>query len=131
MRTFIVVSGVLDDGTAAKKARKLCGDQKSVNKAGYEVVRTAFEGPLGASKGLGGGMELGLPMTLTILVLTAGMFAFANWRGRQPAQPLKVRMVNYHVVQIICVVVVLLMVAHLVTLLSGQPLAPRGGGGRF
>ena len=36
-------------------------------------------------------------------------------------------MVNYHVVQIVCVVVVLLMVAHLVTLLSGQPLTPRGG----
>jgi hypothetical protein len=55
------------------------------------------------------------------------MFGFANWRGRQPAQPLKVRMVNYHVVQIICVVVVLLMAAHLVTLIAGQPLTPRGG----
>ena len=73
-------------------------------------------------------MELNLPVTLTILVLTLGMFAFANWRGRQPAQPLKVRMVNYHVVQIICVVVALLMFAHLATLLFGQPpLAPRGG----
>ena len=76
-------------------------------------------------------MELSLPVTLVILVLTAGIFGFANWRGRQPAQPLKVRMINYHVVQIICVVVVLLMVAHLVTLLSGQPLPTRGGGRRF
>ena len=66
-------------------------------------------------------MELSLPVTLTILVLTAAMFAFANWRARQPAQPLKVRMINYHVVQIVCVVVVLLMVAHLMTLFSGQP----------
>ena len=71
-------------------------------------------------------MELSLPLTLTILVITAAMFAFANWRARQPAQPLKVRMVNYHVVQMICIVVVLLMAAHLVTLLSGQP-----KGGRF
>jgi cytochrome b561 len=76
-------------------------------------------------------MELSLPVTLTILALTLGMFAFAYWRGSLPAQPLKVRMVNYHVVQIICVVVVLLMVAHLVTLVSGQPLPPRGGGRRF
>lgn len=68
-------------------------------------------------------MELSLPVTLTILVLTAAMFVFANWRGRQPAQPLKVRMINYHVVQIFCVVVVLLMAAHLVTLLSGQPMS--------
>jgi hypothetical protein len=74
-------------------------------------------------------MELNLPVTLTILVLTLGMFAFANWRARQPAQPLKVRMVNYHVVQMICIIVVLLMAAHLVTLFSGQPLTPRGGGG--
>jgi hypothetical protein len=70
-------------------------------------------------------MELNLPVTITILVLTMGMFAFANWRGRQPAQPLKVRMINYHVVQIVCVVVVLLMAAHLVTLLAGQPLSGR------
>jgi hypothetical protein len=70
-------------------------------------------------------MELSLPVTLTILVLTGAMFAFANWRARQPAQPLKVRMINYHVVQIICVVVVLLMVAHLMTLFSGQPASGR------
>jgi len=69
-------------------------------------------------------MELSLPVTLAILVLTGGMFAFAYWKASQPAQPLKVRMINYHVVQIICVVVVLLMVAHLVTLITGQ--APRG-----
>jgi hypothetical protein len=70
-------------------------------------------------------MELSLPVTLTILILTAAIFAFANWRARQPAQPLKVRMINYHVVQIVCVVVVMLMVAHLVTLFSGRP--PNGG----
>ncbi len=72
-------------------------------------------------------MELSLPLTLTILVATMGLFAFAYWRGSRPAEPLKVRMVNYHVIQIACIVVVLLMVAHLVTLFFGQPLTPRGG----
>jgi cytochrome b561 len=76
-------------------------------------------------------MELSLSVTLAILVLTLGMFAFANWRGRQPAEPLKVRMINYHVVQIGCVIVALLMMAHLATLLSGQPLTPVPGGRRF
>ena len=76
-------------------------------------------------------MELSLTATLGILVLTVAMFAFAYWRGSQPAQPLKVRMVNYHVVQIVCVVVVLVMAAHLVTLLSGQPSAAPIGGRRF
>ena len=69
-------------------------------------------------------MELSLPVTLTIVVLTMGMFAFANWRGRQPAQPLKVRLVNYDVVQLVCLVLLLLMLAHLVTLLSGNAPAP-------
>ena len=76
-------------------------------------------------------MELSLPVTVTILVLTLGMFAFANWRGRQPAQPLKVRMINYHVVQIGCVVVALLMLAHLATLLTGQPMTTMPRGRRF
>ena len=74
-------------------------------------------------------MELSLPLTLTILALAMGLFAFAYWRGSRPAEPLKVRMVNYHVIQIACVVVVLLMVAHLVTLFSGRP--PTGGGRPF
>jgi hypothetical protein len=72
-------------------------------------------------------MELGLTMTLTIVVLTMAMFAFAVWRARQPAEPLKVRMINYHVVQIACLVVLLLMLAHLVTLLTGRSL--QGGQG--
>lgn len=76
-------------------------------------------------------MELSLPVTLTILVITLGVFGFANWRGRQPAEPLKVRMINYHVVQIVCIVVVLLMAAHLLTLLSNQPAAAPGVGRRL
>jgi L-asparagine transporter-like permease len=72
-------------------------------------------------------MELSLPITLTIAVLTMAMFAFATWRARQPAEPLKVRMINYHVVQIACLVVLLLMLAHLVTLLTGgSPQGRRG-----
>ena len=72
-------------------------------------------------------MELNLPVTLSIVILTMAMFAFANWRARQPAQPLKVRMVNYHVVQIVCLVVLLLMLAHLMTLLTGTEFQGRRG----
>jgi len=64
-------------------------------------------------------MEMNLPVTLAIVGLTAVLFAFAGWRARQPSQPLKVRMVNYHVVQIVCIVVILVMGAHLITLLTG------------
>jgi hypothetical protein len=73
-------------------------------------------------------MEMNLPVTLAIVALTGAIFAFAFWRAKQPAEPLKVRMVNYHVVQIVCVVVILVMAAHLVTLLFGAPLT--GGAGQ-
>ena len=36
-------------------------------------------------------MNLSLTATLVVVVLSLGMFGFANWRARQPAQPLKVR----------------------------------------
>ena len=71
---------------------------------------------------------MSLPITLTVLVLTLALFGFAMWRAKQPAQPLKVRMVNYHVVQIVCVVVILVLAAHLVTLIVGTPITGQGGG---
>ena len=75
-------------------------------------------------------MELTLPMTLAIVALTVAVFVLASWRARQPAQPLKVRMVNYHVVQIVCIVVILVMSAHLITLLFGVSLGGQPLGGR-
>jgi hypothetical protein len=72
-------------------------------------------------------MDLSLTATLAIVVLTFAVFGFANWRARQPAQPLKVRMIDYHVVQMVCIVVILLMAAHLVTLIAGRPVTGQGG----
>ena len=74
-------------------------------------------------------MDLSLTATLAIVVLTFAVFGFANWRARQPAEPLKVRMINYHVVQMVCVIVILLMAAHLVTIFAGRPIT--GGGSQF
>ena len=74
-------------------------------------------------------MDLSLTATLAVVVLTFGVFGFANWRSRQPAEPLKVRMINYDLVQMVCIVVILLMAAHLVTIFAGRPLT--GGGQSF
>lgn len=73
-------------------------------------------------------MELSLIATLAITALAMGIFGFASWRAKQPAQPLKVRMVNYHVIQFASIVVVLLMAAHLVTLFAGHPVTGQAGG---
>lgn len=74
-------------------------------------------------------MDLNLPITVTIIAFIGVVFAFANWRARQPAQPLKVRMVNYHVVQMACIVLLLIMAAHLVTLWAGRPMTGQAPGG--
>ncbi len=66
-------------------------------------------------------MELDLPFTLIIVALTGGLFWFATVRAKKPAEPLKVRFINYHVVQLACIVVILVMAAHLMTLMSSLP----------
>ena len=66
-------------------------------------------------------MELSLTVTLIIVALTGGLFWFATTRAKKPAEPLKVRYINYHVVQLGCIVVILVMAAHLMTLVSGRP----------
>jgi hypothetical protein len=76
-------------------------------------------------------MDLSLTTTLAVVVLMFAVFGFANWRARQPAEPLKVRMINYHVVQMVCIVVILLMAAHLVSLITGRPFTGQQGGTAF
>ena len=66
-------------------------------------------------------MELDLPFTLIIVALTGGLFGFATVQAKKPAEPLKVRFINYHVVQLACIVVILVMAAHLMTLMSSLP----------
>jgi hypothetical protein len=77
-------------------------------------------------------MDLNLPVTLTIVALIVALFAFANWRARQPAEPLKVRMITpgmYNVLQMACIVLLLVMAAHLLTLWAGHPLTGQQPGG--
>jgi hypothetical protein len=76
-------------------------------------------------------MYLSLTVTLIVVAMTAGVFGFANWRARQPPEPLKVRMINYHVVQMACIVVLLLMISHLLTLYFGHPVTGQQSGGQF
>jgi hypothetical protein len=61
---------------------------------------------------------LGLPLTLTILMMAIGLFAYASWRAWRPVDPLKPRMINYAYVQFIAIFVVLLMGAHILTLMG-------------
>jgi uncharacterized protein (DUF983 family) len=66
-------------------------------------------------------MTLDLPATLAILFAGLAAFGFSAWRASRPPNPLKVRMINYHLIQIITIIVLLLMLAHLATLFFGHP----------
>ena len=69
---------------------------------------------------------MNLETTLAVLFAALAAAAFANWRERRPRDLGRPPLVSYTAIQVIAVVVVILMLAHLVSLLTGQPLRGRG-----
>ena len=59
--------------------------------------------------------------TISGLAFGILVFAWANWRARQPVKIGTVRMVPYTAIMFAALVVVLLMVAHVMTLLGLKP----------
>jgi len=72
---------------------------------------------------------MSLTVTLTVVILIMMLFGFATWRARQPADPLKIRLikVNYHVVQIFCIVAFMYLVVHLAGFFGMSPSGQQGG----
>jgi uncharacterized membrane protein YidH (DUF202 family) len=68
---------------------------------------------------------MGLTATLTLLVLALAVAGFANWQERRPRPLGNPPLVPYTAIQMVAVVVIILMLAHVVSLLSGQPLIGR------
>jgi len=71
---------------------------------------------------------MSLAVTLVVLALAGAVFGFANWRSRRPRAPGEVSLVPWTAVQFLAAVAVLLMLAHLVTLMTGRPFAGRYAG---
>ena len=71
---------------------------------------------------------MSLAATLVVLVAAAVVFGFANWRSRRPRMPGEVSLVPWTGVQFLAAVAIVLMLAHLVTLLTGRPFAGRYSG---
>ena len=69
-----------------------------------------------------------LGVTIASLAISLAVLGLANFMSRRPAKPGSVRMVPYHAVQFLALVAVLLMLAHLVSLLTGTPFTGRLGG---
>ena len=68
---------------------------------------------------------MSLATTLIILVAALLLVALANWRERRPRALGKPALFSYPAVQMIGIVIAILMIAHLVSLLIGQPLRGR------
>jgi hypothetical protein len=67
-----------------------------------------------------------LEPTLAVLFVALAVVVLANWRERRPREFGRPPPVPYAAIQMIAVVVAILMLAHLVSLLTGQPLRGRG-----
>lgn len=68
-----------------------------------------------------------LPVTITILILAGMAAGWANWRSRKPYVPGNPPLIPYGAVQFVGILVIMLMVAHLLTLLTGKPFTGRRG----
>ena len=68
-----------------------------------------------------------MSLTVTLLLLAAALtlIAFANWRERQERPIGKAPLISYPALQMIGIVLAVLLIAHLVSLLIGQPLRGR------
>lgn len=62
-----------------------------------------------------------LPETLAALTAFGALFGFATWRGGRPHEPGRLPLVPMGVVQFVALVGAVLMLAHVVTLLTGTP----------
>ena len=65
--------------------------------------------------------------TLAVLAGAALLFAFAWWQDKRERTPGQVSLIPYTMIQIFAVVTCLVMLAHLVTLISGAPFKGRFG----
>ena len=68
---------------------------------------------------------MGLTATLIVLGAAVAVAVAANWRERRPGPVGNPPLVSYTAIQIVAMVVVVLMVAHLVSLLTGHQLTSR------
>lgn len=65
--------------------------------------------------------------TLIILAAAAAVFAVATWQHRRPYVPGRVWAPPWLAIMSVTLVVIILMLAHLVTLWTGTPFAGRSG----
>ena len=69
--------------------------------------------------------EIELVITIVIMLVELGTIAYCYYKAKQPADPLKPRLINYPLVLILVALVFLATIAHVVTLATGKQVKPR------
>jgi uncharacterized membrane protein YidH (DUF202 family) len=68
---------------------------------------------------------MSLTATLVLLAASLAVVGLANWRERQPKQLAKTSLFSYPLIQMVGLVIAILMVAHLISLMTGHQLQGR------
>ena len=68
-----------------------------------------------------------LAVTLIALAAVVALFVIAYVRAHRPIEPGRPRMVPWFGIQMVCLVLIVVLLAHLVSLLTGTPLVSRRG----
>jgi len=68
---------------------------------------------------------MSLPVTLSLLLASVVLILFANWRERQERPLGKAPLISYPAIQMVGILFAILLLAHLVSLFTGQPLQGR------
>jgi hypothetical protein len=68
---------------------------------------------------------MSLPVTLAIMAVAGVGLALSSWQARRPTDPGRPRLVPMGAIQFLSILVIVLMAAHLVSLLTGHTLTSR------
>jgi hypothetical protein len=64
-------------------------------------------------------------VTLAVLAAAVAVFLFATYQGRRPRELGELRWIPYGGVQFVAILIIVLALAHIISLLTGQPLVGR------
>lgn len=70
---------------------------------------------------------MSITLSLSALFVAVALVVFANYKARQPLEVGKIRWIPYQGIQFAGIVVICLVIAHLITLVTGEPFKGRFG----
>ncbi len=66
-----------------------------------------------------------LTTTLILFACELAVFGLCLWRDRQPPNPAKPRLFPYRLVMLTAIILLLTTLAHIIALVTGNPVLPR------